>query len=121
MPKKVPPFIWLLAGGVLTAFSQGRAPLPIAAWLGPVFLLRFTRLTPTVLSLPVLGLVLFGAAGIANRGVLPLAGLSSVAVMAAGAALSTLPYLIDRGLSSSLAGFVSTLAFSRLAGSRWSF
>lgn len=28
----VRPFVWLLAGGVLTAFSQGRAPLPVAVW-----------------------------------------------------------------------------------------
>jgi apolipoprotein N-acyltransferase len=110
MPK-TPPFVWLLAGGVLTAFSQGRAPLPVAAWLGPVFLLRFMRLTRPSLGLPLLGLVLFGAAGIANRGVLPLSALPYFAVMAAGAALSTLPYLTDRGLSSSSAGFLFTLAF----------
>ena len=108
---KLGPLLWLLIGGVLAAFAQGRAPLAIAAWLGPLFLLHFMRLSPPLLGLTSLWLTLYAAAGVAHRGVLPLSVLPYCAVMAMGAGLSTLPYLADRLLAPSLPGPVSTLAF----------
>jgi apolipoprotein N-acyltransferase len=108
---KLGPFIWLLIGGVLAAFSLGRASMSIAMWLGPLFLLHFMRLSPLPLGLVSLWLALYVAAGVANWGVLPFSGLVYWAVMAVGAGLATLPYVTDRLWAAYLPGLVPTLVF----------
>jgi apolipoprotein N-acyltransferase len=44
MPQMTP-FVWLALGGVFATLSLGRGAIPLAAWLAPIFLLRFARIT----------------------------------------------------------------------------
>ena len=36
-------YLWLIIGTVLTVFIYGNWPLSLAAWLAPLFLIRFMR------------------------------------------------------------------------------
>ena len=81
----IKPWIWLVAGGVLTVLAQGRWIVSIAMWIAPVLLLRFVRVVSPSWSFPSIWVVLYTAAAIANRGVLPLSGV---------------PYFIVTGLDS---------------------
>jgi apolipoprotein N-acyltransferase len=44
-------FLWLAVGFVILAFSNGMRIVPIAAWVGPVFVVRFLRTQKTGLGL----------------------------------------------------------------------
>ena len=47
-------YLWLLIGFILLVFSNGiHRIIPLAAWLAPIFLLRFTRKNSLLLFLPV--------------------------------------------------------------------
>jgi hypothetical protein len=43
--------LWLLAGFVMLIFSNGEHIVPIAAWLGPVFIVRFLRTQKVAIGL----------------------------------------------------------------------
>ena len=46
-----PGYLWLALGAMFSCFAvNGRWDLPLAAWLGPFFLLRFTRTSRTRIS-----------------------------------------------------------------------
>lgn len=49
-----PSFIWLVAGGALTALGASRSRVAVTAWLAPLFLLLFARAGE---PLPGLGLI----------------------------------------------------------------
>jgi hypothetical protein len=36
-------YLWLAIGTMLSLFSTGRWPIPLAGWLVPVFMIRFVR------------------------------------------------------------------------------
>jgi apolipoprotein N-acyltransferase len=102
----------LLAGSLLIGFSQGSWLLPIAAWVGPVLVLRYARdhagWRGFVLVFAAMTLATFiGFGGVwANRGPIMVAGLT-----VGFGLLWSLPYLADRLLHGRLPGFASTLAF----------
>ena len=50
--------VWLLFGGFLRLFDFGRWTIPLAAWLAPVFLIRFARLNDPLMGAAVIWLVL---------------------------------------------------------------
>ena len=43
IPSNRPPWLWLLVGFLLLPFTAWQTVIPLAAWLAPVFLLRFVR------------------------------------------------------------------------------
>src|SRR5271166_6603307 len=47
MPQ-ITPFVWLAIGGVFATLCLGRGTVALAAWLAPIFLLRFARVMPPV-------------------------------------------------------------------------
>lgn len=100
----------LLLGGALQMLGFGRWVVPPAAWLAPVFLLHYAREAPLG-GLVVLWLVLALAAGVSNRGVIPLKGLGYGGVVAGITAAMTVPFLLDRLFTAQLAGVWSTLVF----------
>lgn len=103
--------LYLALGGISRLFSFGRWTIPIADWLVPLFLIRFTRgVGPLAGSLAV-WLVLWIAISIANRNILHVPGMAYFAVSAIIAASFTLPYLADRLITPNLPGFVGTLVF----------
>src|SRR6516164_1684287 len=110
MPQMTP-FVWLAIGGVFATLCLGRGTIPLAAWLAPIFLLRFARTTPPFAGLLSIWLVLLVAGIVSNRGVIPLSGLAYFGVVLMIAIVLTLSYVADRLLASKFAGLASTLIF----------
>lgn len=113
-------YLWLALAFLLLPFAFApRWTIPLAAWLYPIFLLRFVRTQPLwrgillvyLASLPVLVFV--------NQGALPLPGaLYYLAIFVIGV-LVTLPYLIDRLLAPRLGGLLGTLVFPLAVTTVW--
>jgi apolipoprotein N-acyltransferase len=113
MKKNMP---WLAAGLPLLIISNGRWIVPLAAWLAPVFLLRFFRgLRPGTAALA--GAAVFSAAsGIMLYGIIPPAlGPMFFALVLYYGLLWLLPYLADRVLAPRIGGFAATLVFPAAA------
>ena len=108
---QITPFMWLAIGGVLATLCLGEGTIPFAAWLAPIFLLRFARITPPFPGLLLIWLVLFLAASVSNRGVIPLSGFTYFGVVLIISIALTLSYVADRLLAVQFAGFASTLIF----------
>ncbi len=102
---------FLLAGGGLRLFDFGRRTIPLAAWLAPVFLLYFSRLNNPVIAILAVWIVIFLAALVAYRGVIPIPGFLYPVIVATFAIIWTLPFLADRLLYPHIPGFASTLVF----------
>lgn len=82
--------------------------LPFAAWLAPIFLLRFARTTRLILWVPVIAVVSYAASVIALRNIFPWPMVFLVSL----AAISTIaPYLVDRLVARRLPVLLSTLLF----------
>lgn len=62
-------WIWLLIGAALLPFTMFQTILPIAAWLAPIFLLRFVRTKRARVALPVIAIVGYLATLVALRGI----------------------------------------------------
>jgi apolipoprotein N-acyltransferase len=103
--------LWLLLAAGLLAFSNGTLLIPVAAWIGPVFLLRFVRsqkpLPGLLLGYLVSVLVFFTQWHVAFQD----AGKMFSLYSAVYALVFFLPYVIDRVLRPHLQGVVATLVF----------
>jgi apolipoprotein N-acyltransferase len=103
-------WLWLAVGAVLLPFTSIVPSLWLAAWIAPVFLLRFARTQRARVGIPVLALVQAIALGInwyvgtAPNPFLPVSGVGI-------GLLATLAYLIDRLLTPRLSGLARTLVF----------
>ena len=103
-------WLWLIVGAALLPFTSIVPSLWLAAWVAPVFLLRFARTQRVRVGIPVLALVQVIALGInwyvgtAPNPFLPVSGVGI-------GLLATLAYLIDRLVAPHLSG---------LAPSSWS-
>ena len=105
-------YLWLIAAGVLFAFTAGRWTFPPAAWLAPLFLLRFVRVRPAVPGLLLAWLARYlVAAAVTLPGTVAVAGsryyLSVLVVITA----AMLPYTVDRFVTHRVPGFAGTLVF----------
>jgi apolipoprotein N-acyltransferase len=109
--RQITPFVWLAIGGVFAALCLGKGAVPFAAWLAPIFLLRFARITPPFAGLLLICLVLLLAAFVSNRGVIPLSGFMYFGVVLIITIALALSYVADRLLAAQFAGFASTLIF----------
>lgn len=104
-------YVWLLIATVLTIFSQssGKWLIPVAAWLSPIFYIRFFRTQRRVWLAYLLAAI---STGIAAAIVLPtFTGAMGPLLIIATALFNTLPLLADRWLAPRLPGFASTLVF----------
>lgn len=109
-PQLIDPlsWCWLIIGTVLLSFTAYQTVLPIAAWLAPIFLLRFVRTQRAGIALPVIALVYFAGMTLAMGDILPppmnylVGGLGMVAVA---------PYAADKLLGLRLTGVARTLVF----------
>src|SRR5689334_10696583 len=93
-------YLWLIAAGVLFAFTAGRWTFPPAAWLAPLFLLRFLRTRQVGLGLFLAWLVRYlVAAAVTLPGTVAVTGsryyLSVLVIITA----AMLPYAADRLLA----------------------
>ena len=101
--------LMLLAGSLLVGFSMGRWLAPLAAWNGPVLIMRYARDHrgwrgyPLVLAAWILAVFIgFGAFFDPPLGTFIVAG---------NGLLMSLPYLADRLMFARLRGFSSTFVF----------
>jgi apolipoprotein N-acyltransferase len=106
-------WIWLLVGAMLLPFANLQTLIPLAAWLAPVFLLRFSRSQRPLVGLPILVVAMFCALLLALRnGFFPVVDGPGyylfVATLAVG---GVLPFAADRWLSVRLVGISRTLVF----------
>jgi apolipoprotein N-acyltransferase len=103
-------WIWLVIGAALLPFTSLVPSLWLAAWLAPIFLLRFARAKRAWVGIPLIALVQAVALGVnwyvgtAPNPFLPASGVGI-------GLLATLAYLIDRLLAPRLSGLTRTLAF----------
>jgi apolipoprotein N-acyltransferase len=107
-------YLWLAIAAVLTLFSSGRWPIPLALWLVAVFVLRFLRTQKIFRGLFLVSLVIYVVGVIAWWGMMTPSIPTSAyfGIMAANLlVLASLPYLADRLLVPRLKGFAATLAF----------
>ena len=102
---------WLLVAGVLLLFANGANTLPLAAWLAPVFLLRFLRIQRVLVGLPAVYGLLIATFAFQFRGMVPIPGLGYDIFLAAFGVLLLLPYLVDRLIAPRLKGFAAALIF----------
>jgi apolipoprotein N-acyltransferase len=85
----------LLAAIGLLMFSNGRFPIAVCSWLGPVFMLHFTR-AGKIIRLPLAFLGLSFAFGYEFYGMTPFGGFGYWLFSAAFGIALFLPYLVDR-------------------------
>ncbi len=112
-PKSIVSLAMLLAGALLVGFSMGRWLAPLAAWIGPILIMRYARDHKAgrgyllVLAACIVA-VLIGFIGIWLGGLPPV--MVPFLVLGIGL-LWSLPYLADRLLATRLRGFSSTFVF----------
>ena len=104
-------YLWLLLSTLLGIFSLsiGRWTIPITAWLGPIFAIRFIR---TQRRVWLAYLLLVVTTGIAVTIALPsFLGELRPSIIIGSAIITNLAFLADRLLAPHLPGFVGTLVY----------
>jgi len=111
MTKNNYSYIYLLIGFIFLFFFNGRWILPIAAFIAPLFLIRFFRFQK-----PLRGFLIIVLAGwISNifiwKGMMPMSGFFYYFLMFMMSVSTSLTFLIDRVYSQKFKGIISTLVF----------
>lgn len=104
-------FILLLLAGLCFVLISPKWTIPLAAWLGPAFLLYFFRKHQWWLSLGGSTIVLLGSGYIAQSEVVPMPQPFFLVYLLISSAMSLLPYVVDRLIHQRIKGFLSTLVF----------
>jgi apolipoprotein N-acyltransferase len=95
----------------LLPFANGAWSVPAAAFLAPLFLLRFTRTHRPFVGLVIAFVVGWLAFLVQFRGMVPVPPLFFLAIGVFYGAASTAPYVADRLIAPRLAGWSATLVF----------
>ena len=106
-----PSLVWLAIAAVLLVFANGANTIPLAAWLAPVFLLRFVRTEIYAVGLPVAYVLLVAEFAFQFRGMVPIPGIAYYIFLAVWGIPLVVPYLVDRLLTGRLSGLKATLVF----------
>jgi apolipoprotein N-acyltransferase len=102
----------LLAGALLVGFSMGRWLAPLAAWIGPVLIMRYARDHKAWRGYPLVLAACFLAMLIGFGGIWVQWGLPAVPIFGLlYGLLWSLPYLADRLVGPRLPGFSSTFVY----------
>ena len=112
-------YLWLALGILLFAFGTIRWTIPLAAWLYPVFLLRFVRTQPLLRGILLVLLALVLVWEVELQGVVPAPILLYVPIVFGFGVIFTLPYLIDRVFAPRLQGLLATLVFPSAMTTIW--
>ena len=102
-------YLWLFIGAVLLLVSNGHWIIPLATWLAPVFLIRFSRTQPKAKGLVLLLAVNILASLFIWQGIIPPVLYVPVSILIG--VVYWLPYLADRLLVNRLNSFAATLVF----------
>jgi apolipoprotein N-acyltransferase len=104
-------WLWLLIGFLVLPFTFFQTVIPLAAWLAPIFLLRFSRTSKrSWVVLPLIFLAYVVAIHIASRG-LPFSLLGLLGNVLFKGIMWMLPFAADRLLERRLEGWARTLVF----------
>ena len=104
-------WLWLATAAALLLFSNGANTVPLAAWLAPVFMLRFVRGQILKVGLPVAYLLLVAGVTFQFRGMVPIPGVAYYIFLVVWGIPLVLPYIIDRLLAHRLSGLTASLVF----------
>src|SRR5271169_2934698 len=104
-------WIWVAIAALLLMFSNGANNIPLAAWLAPVFLMRFVRSRSLKIGLPIAYAVLTAAFAFQFRGMVPIPGVGFYIFLVVWGIPLVLPYIIDRLLAHRLTGLMASLVF----------
>jgi apolipoprotein N-acyltransferase len=108
----ISPYIPLVAGIILFIFSNGRWIVSFAAWIAPVFLLRFVRFQKPFPGLIIFFILIAVASRIMLLGIIPSSlGILTYILTIYYAVLWFFPYLADRMIATKFNGFTSTFVF----------
>jgi apolipoprotein N-acyltransferase len=100
----------LAAAAALLPFANGRNTIALAAWLAPVFLLRFAR-GGRGWRLWIMWGLLAAAWAVQFRGMVPAPQPALTLIWLGSGGCALLPFAVDRVLFSRLRGFAATLVF----------
>jgi apolipoprotein N-acyltransferase len=103
-------WLWLVIGAALLPFTSIQPSLAIAAWLAPVFLLRFARTQRARVGLPLIALVQSVALGV-NWYIGSIPNTIFALIGVGIGLLATLAYVADRLLTPHLRGLTRILVF----------
>jgi apolipoprotein N-acyltransferase len=104
-------WLWLAIGTLFLSFAAWQTVIPIAAWLAPLFLLRFARTSwKASAALPII-FVAYVFAGTVGGGGLPWSTLGYIGNDVFKPLLWTLPYVADRFLNRRLSTWPRSLVF----------
>lgn len=104
-------YLWLALAAILTLFIWGQWIIPLAAWLAPMFLLRFVRTQRVLPGLLLAWLVKSVISAITQQGIIMIPGVGYYVIVVLVSLVTVLPYLADRLLAPRLGGFIATLVF----------
>jgi apolipoprotein N-acyltransferase len=105
-------YLWLALGAILFVFEHGRWTVPFAAWLFPIFILRFIRIQKPLWGLITTLIVFIIGYFILSYGMLPSAPLLVTIIIAIIVGIFiVLPLLVDRLISPRCRGLVSTFVY----------
>jgi apolipoprotein N-acyltransferase len=104
-------WLWLAVAAVLLLVSNGANNIPLAAWLAPVFLLRFVRRQRGWVGLLAAYGVLIATMAFYFRGMVPIPGVAYYIFLAVWGIPLVVPYFVDRFVAHRLTGLPATLVF----------
>jgi apolipoprotein N-acyltransferase len=104
-------WLWLAVATLLLLVSNGANNIALAAWLAPVFLLRFVRGQRPRVGLPVAYAVLIATMTFYFRGMVPIPGVAYYIFLVGWGIPMLAPYLVDRLVAHRLTGLPATLVF----------
>jgi apolipoprotein N-acyltransferase len=104
-------YLWLAIAGGLYLFAAGRWAIPLAAWLAPLFLVRFVRTQHPRVGILLAWLVRSTVAEVALRGILPYPGPGYYVLVLLLIGLTMLPFLADRLIAPRLPGLPRPWSF----------
>lgn len=104
-------YLPLLPAFVCFIGNSPKWTIPVCAWLGVAFLLRFVRQVTWWRGLLFGTIVTFAAGMIANQGVMPFPLPVKTIIIAVGSLLGIIPYMLDKWLARRYPSFLSTLIF----------
>jgi apolipoprotein N-acyltransferase len=111
-------YLWLALGIVLLPFSMPNWTIPLAAWLIPIFLLRFVRTQPLLRGTLLVLLANVLALALRMFVMFP-TGVTDLIIAFSFGFIITLPYLLDRVVAPRLGGLLSTLVFPLAVTTGW--
>jgi apolipoprotein N-acyltransferase len=101
----------LVVAAALLPFANGGHSIPAAAFLAPLFLLRFTRTRGALVGLLTIYALQSIAFSVQFRGMVPAPGLLHTLIVFVYGGAATAPYVVDRILAPRLRGWPATLVF----------